>query len=157
MTAGSAAKCAACLELGAELAINYHKEDFVPAVERATAGRGVNVVLDMVGGGYFARNISVLATDGRLVQIAFMTGSRVDFDARVVMTKRLTITGSTLRPRSVAEKGAIARELEDRVWPLLGSRQVRPVVYRTFALANAADAHRVLESGDHIGKLVLTV
>ncbi len=157
VTAGSAAKCAACLELGAELAINYHEEDFVPEVERATASRGVNVVLDMVGGSYFARNLSVLATDGRLVQIAFVTGSRIEFDARVVMTKRLTITGSTLRPRSAAEKGAIARDLEHHVWPLLAGHTVRPVIFRTFQLADVADAHRVLESGDHIGKLVLAV
>ena len=156
-TAGSAAKCAACRELGADLAINYHEDDFVRAVEQATAGRGVDVILDMVGGDYVARNLSVLAVDGRLVQIAFMAGSRIELDVRVVMTKRLTVTGSTLRPRSVSEKGAIARELETQVWPLLASRQVHPVVYRTFPLADAAAAHRVIESGEHIGKVVLTI
>ena len=157
VTAGSAVKCEACRELGADLAVNYHEDDFVRAVEQATAGRGVDVVLDMVGGDYVARNLSVLAVDGRLVQIAFMASSRVELDLRVVMTKRLTITGSTLRPRSVPEKGAIARELESQVWPLLASRQLRPVVYRTFPLSEAAEAHRVIESGEHIGKLVLTI
>jgi NADPH:quinone reductase len=156
-TAGSDEKCAACRELGAELAINYHDADFVAAARDATAGRGVDVILDMVGGPYLARNLATLATDGRLVQISFVFGSRVEVDLRIVMTKRLTITGSTLRPRSVAEKGAIARELEEQVWPLLTRRAVRPVVFRTFPLADAAAAHTLLETGTHIGKLVLEV
>jgi putative PIG3 family NAD(P)H quinone oxidoreductase len=154
-TAGSAAKCAACVQLGAELAVNYHDTDFVAAVRDATAGRGVDVVLDMVGGAYVARNLTALALDGRLVQIAFLRGSRVELDLQVVMTRRLTITGSTLRPRSVAEKGAIARDLEAQVWPLLNNGTVRPILFRTFPLAEAAAAHRLLEEGRHIGKIVL--
>jgi putative PIG3 family NAD(P)H quinone oxidoreductase len=154
-TAGSTAKCDACVQLGAELAVNYHDTDFVAAVRDATAGRGVDVVLDMVGGAYVARNLTALALDGRLVQIAFLRGSRVELDLQVVMTKRLTITGSTLRPRSVAEKGAIARDLEAQVWPLLNKGTVRPILFRTFPLAEAAAAHRLLEEGRHIGKIVL--
>jgi putative PIG3 family NAD(P)H quinone oxidoreductase len=155
VTAGSAAKCSACRGLGADVAINYREEDFVTVVEQETEGHGVDVVLDMVGGSYFERNLSVLAVEGRLSQISFLGGSRVNLDARIVMTKRLTITGSTLRPRSPAEKGAIARELEARVWPLLVSGRIRPVIYRTFALGDAAEAHRVIDSDTHIGKLVL--
>lgn len=154
-TAGSSAKCAACRDLGADLALNYHDTDFVPVVREATAGRGVNVILDMVGGSYVARNLAALAVDGRLTQIAFVGGSRVELDLREVMTKRLTITGSTLRPRSVAEKGAIARDLETHVWPLLARGAVRPVIFRTFPLAEAAAAHRLLEDGNHVGKIVL--
>jgi NADPH2:quinone reductase len=157
VTAGSEAKCSACRALGAALAINYHETDFVAAVREATASRGVDVILDMVGGPYVARNLAALAVDGRLVQIAFVAGSPVDVDLRVVMTKRLTITGSTLRPRSVPEKGVIARELEQRVWPLLSAGRVRPVVFRTFPLAEAAAAHRLLESDSHIGKVVIVV
>lgn len=156
-TAGTAAKCAACRELGAELAVNYHDTDFVAAVREATAGRGVDVVLDMVGGAYVARNLMALARDGRLVQIAFVSGSRVEVDLQVLMQKRLTITGSTLRPRTVEEKGAIARDLEAHVWPLVASRAIRPIVFRTFPLAEAAAAHRLLEEDIHIGKIVLEV
>jgi putative PIG3 family NAD(P)H quinone oxidoreductase len=156
-TAGSTAKCAACRDLGAEVAINYHETDFVGAVREATAGRGVDVILDMVGGSYVARNLAALAVDGRLVQIAFVSGSRVEVDLREVMTKRLTITGSTLRPRSVAEKAAIARELEARVWPLLATAAVRPIIFRTFPLADAPAAHRLLEEGNHVGKIGLEV
>jgi len=154
-TAGSTTKCIACRGLGADLAINYHETDFVSAVRDATAGRGVDVILDMVGGPYVARNLDALAVDGRLTQIAFVAGSRVEVDLRTVMTKRLTITGSTLRPRSVAEKAAIARDLEMHVWPLLASGAVRPVIFRTFPLAEAAAAHRLLEDGQHVGKIVL--
>ena len=157
VTAGTDAKCAACRALGAELAVNYRQTDFVAAVRDATAGHGVNVVMDMVGGPYLARNLSLLAVDGRLVQIAFMTGSRVEIDLRVVMTKRLTVTGSTLRSRPVAEKGAIARDLEAHVWPLLAAGAVRPVVFRTFPLTDAAAAHRLLEEDGHVGKIVLDV
>jgi len=156
-TAGSDEKCIACQALGAELAINYHTSDFVATLHEATGGRGVDVVLDMVGGAYVERNFAVLAVGGRLVQIAFVAGSRVQVDLRVIMTKRLTMTGSTLRPRTVAEKAAIASELETRVWPLLASKSVRPVIARTLPLAEAAAAHRFLEAGNHIGKVVLAV
>lgn len=156
-TAGSSVKCEACRELGAELAINYHEADFTSAVLDATGGRGVDVILDMVGGPYFARNTAALAVEGRLVQIAFLQGSVVELDLRPIMVKRLTVTGSTLRMRSVAEKGAIAREVESRVWPLLAERTVRPVISHAFPLAEAAEAHRVMEASSHIGKLVLEV
>jgi putative PIG3 family NAD(P)H quinone oxidoreductase len=156
-TAGSDAKCRACEELGAERAINYRTRDFVEDIRSATAGLGVDLVLDIVGGSYVARNLSVLAMDGRLVQIGFMEGeptAAVDF--RRVLGRRLTITGSTLRPRSVAEKGQIAAALRSDVWPLIERGVVRPVVYRTFPLADAARAHRVMESSEHVGKIVLT-
>jgi NADPH:quinone reductase len=156
-TAGSAEKCQACRELGADIAINYHEDDFVRAVTDATGGIGIDIILDMVGGPYVTRNVMALAVEGRLVQIAFQQGSRLELDLQPLMTKRLTITGSTLRPRSPAQKGAIARELETKVWPLLAGGTVRPVIADTFPLARAADAHRVLESGAHIGKLVLIV
>ena len=156
-TAGTDAKCAACRELGADVAINYHSQDFVEGVVAATAGRGVDVVLDMVGGSYFGRNLTALAVDGRLAQIAFQQGSRIDVDLHPLMRKRLTITGSTLRPRTPAQKGEIARALESRVWPLLASGAVRPVVARTFPLDQADAAHRLLESGDVVGKIVLTI
>ena len=156
-TAGSAEKCAACQRLGAERAINYRETDFVAAVKEATAGRGVDVILDMVGGQYVPRNIDLLATDGRLVQIAIMGGAKAQIDLVHVMQRRLILTGSTLRPRSVAEKGAIARALHQHVWPLLESGTVRPVIHQTFPLRDAAEAHRVMEAGAHIGKLVLVV
>ena len=156
-TAGSAIKCAACRDLGAEVAIDYRTEDFVRAIAAATGGRGVDVILDMVGGPYVPRNIAALATDGRLVQIAFIEGSRIEMDGHQLMLKRLTFTGSTLRPRSVAQKGAIARALERMVWPLLRDGTVRPVISRTFPLDQAAAAHRELEAGATIGKLILTV
>jgi putative PIG3 family NAD(P)H quinone oxidoreductase len=156
-TAGSAQKCDACRALGAELAVNYHEEDFSPATLGATGGRGVDVILDMVGGGYVARNIAALALEGRLVQISFLEGSRVEVDLHPIMVKRLTLTGSTLRPRSPVQKGLIARELEAQVWPLLAAGRVRPVIARTFPLAGVADAHRLMESGAHIGKIVLTL
>jgi putative PIG3 family NAD(P)H quinone oxidoreductase len=156
-TAGSAAKCAACVALGAERAVNYHQEDFLPAVKEATGGRGVDVILDMVGGDYTPRNVECLAVEGRLVQIAFLRGSKVDLDLRAVMQKRLTVTGSTLRARGVEEKGAIARALREQVWPLIEDGRVRPPVHATFPLERAADAHRLMESGAHIGKIVLVV
>ena len=154
-TAGSAVKCAACEQLGAERAINYREADFVAAVRDLTGGRGVDVVLDMVGGDYFARNIEALAVEGRLVEIATQRGTKAELVIPTIMQRRLTITGSTLRPRSVPEKGAIARAVHANVWPLLESGAVKPVVFRTFPLARAADAHRLLESSEHIGKLVL--
>jgi NADPH:quinone reductase len=156
-TAGSAAKCAACLRLGADAAINYRDADFAVEIPRLTGGRGVDVILDMVGGSYTAKNLSVLATGGRLVQIAFMESSRVELDLRAVMTKQLTITGSTLRGRPVEQKGAIARELEDRVWPTLAEGRFRPVIDKVYPLAEAAAAHRRMESGEHIGKIVLSM
>jgi NADPH2:quinone reductase len=156
-TAGSDAKCAACRELGATRAINYRTEDFVAAVGEATGGTGVDVVLDIVGADYLPRNIECLRPNGRLVQIGLIAGSKATLDLRAILQKRLTITGSTLRARTPQEKGAIARALEAAVWPLLDRGEVRPVVHRTFPLAQAADAHRELESGRVIGKVVLTV
>ena len=154
-TAGSDEKCRACERLGAERAINYRSEDFVQAVMAATAGRGVDLILDMVGGEYVARNLAALAIDGRLVQIGLMGGDAAPLDFRRILTRRLTVTGSTLRPRSVAEKGQIAAALLREVWPLLEAGTVKPVVYRTFPLANAAAAHALMESSEHIGKIVL--
>ncbi|HUK36201.1 MAG TPA: NAD(P)H-quinone oxidoreductase [Vicinamibacterales bacterium] len=156
-TAGSAEKCRACERLGAERAINYRDEDFVAAVKQATDGRGVDVVLDMVGGDYFPRNMEALATDGRLVSIAVMNGVKTTINILTMMQRRLTLTGSTLRTRSVAEKGAIADALREHVWPLLDSGRAMPVIHATFPLHAAADAHREMESGAHIGKLVLVV
>ena len=157
-TAGSAAKCAACLALGAQAAINYREEDFGDAVKRLTGGRGVDVVLDMVGAPYTMRNIRGLAMDGRLVQIAFLEGSKVEgFDMLPVMLRRLTITGSTMRPRSTAEKGAIAAALREAVWPLLDAGRVGPLIHSVFPLAQAAAAHALMETSAHIGKIVLTV
>ena len=156
-TAGTAEKCAACERLGAERAINYREADFVAAIKEATDARGVDVILDMVGGEYLARDIDALAVDGRLVQIATLGGPRAQINMVPVLHRRLTITGSTLRSRSVAEKGAIARALGERVWPLLDSGRVAPVIHATFPLRAAADAHRVMEADTHIGKLVLVV
>ena len=154
-TAGSAEKCAACERLGAERAINYREEDFVAIVRELTGGRGVDVVLDMVGGDYFAQNIDSLAVEGRLVEIATLQGAKAELNIQTIMQRRLTITGSTLRARSVAEKGAIARAVHEQVWPLLESGAVKPIVHATFPLRDAAEAHRVMESSRHIGKLVL--
>jgi putative PIG3 family NAD(P)H quinone oxidoreductase len=156
-TAGSQEKCTACERLGAERAINYRETDFVAAVRDATGGRGVNVVLDMVGGDYLPRNLDILAMDGRLVQIAVLGGVKAPVNLVTIMQRRLTLTGSTLRARPVAEKGAIAAGLRAHVWPLIESGAVRPVIHATFPLRDAAAAHRVLESGVHIGKLVLVV
>jgi putative PIG3 family NAD(P)H quinone oxidoreductase len=157
-TAGSDRKCRICEQLGAERAINYRATDFVEAVRAMTGGRGVDLILDIVGGSYVPRNLATLATDGRLVQIGFMEGeptAAVDF--RRVLGRRLTITGSTLRPRSVEEKGQIAAALRRDVWPLIEHGAVKPIVYRTFPLAGAAAAHRLMESSEHVGKIVLTV
>ena len=156
-TAGSDEKCVATRGLGAAHAFNYRTHDWVAAAKEATDGRGVDVVLDIVGGDYMARNLGVLAIEGRLVQIAFLKSAKTELDFSVMMRKRLWITGSTLRPRSPAEKGAIAAELRRQVWPLLEARSVRPVVHQVFPLAQAADAHRLMEAGTHIGKLVLQV
>lgn len=156
-TAGSADKCAACLQLGAEAAINYREEDFVAEVKKRTGGRGVDVILDMVGGDYIARNIQAAAPDGRIVSIAFLNGSVAEINFMPVMLKRLTLTGSTLRPRGIEEKAALARALREKVWPLLDAGRVRPRIDATFPLAEAAKAHELMEKSSHIGKIVLTV
>ena len=156
VTAGSDEKCAACLALGAHHAINYNTQDFVVEVQRITGGKGADVVLDMVAGSYVAREVECLAEDGRLVIIAVQGGLKSEFNAGLVMRRRLTITGSTLRPRSVEFKGSIARALRERVWPLLASGTVRPVIHSTFAAADAAQAHALMESNQHTGKIVLT-
>jgi putative PIG3 family NAD(P)H quinone oxidoreductase len=157
VTAGSDEKCAACERLGAVRAINYREADFVVVARNLTGDRGVDVVLDMVGGDYVQRNLDVLTTEGRLVQIAVLGGARAQVNMIPILHRRLTITGSTLRPRSVAEKGAIVAAVWQHVWPLLESAVVKPIVYATFPFRQAADAHRVMESGRHIGKLVLVM
>lgn len=156
-TAGSDEKCAACRELGADHAINYRTEDFVAAAKAATGGRGVNLILDMVGGDYINRNYDAAAESGRIVQIAFLNGPKAEVNFSRLMLKRLTHTGSTLRPRTIAEKAGIARELEEKVWPLLTEGRCKPVIHARFPLAQAAEAHRLMESNAHIGKIVLTV
>ncbi|MDB5730680.1 MAG: NAD(P)H-quinone oxidoreductase, partial [Variovorax sp.] len=169
VTAGSDEKCAACLALGADHAINYRTADFAEEARRLTGGKGVDVVLDMVAGAYVAREVECLAEDGRLVIIAVQGGAKSEFNAGLVLRKRLTVTGSTLRPRSVAFKGAIATALREKVWPLLESGKVKPVVHATFPAAGdalatsgpqapsgAAQAHALMESNQHIGKIVLT-
>ncbi|MDF1483955.1 NAD(P)H-quinone oxidoreductase [Ramlibacter sp. H39-3-26] len=155
-TAGSDDKCAACLSLGADHAINYKTHDFAVEAKRITDGRGVDVVLDMVAGDYVAREVECLAEDGRIVIIAVQGGTRSQFHAGLVLRRRLTITGSTLRPRPVAFKSAIARGLREQVWPLLARRTVRPIIHSTFPAAQAAAAHALMESGAHVGKIVLT-
>ncbi|MGF6226535.1 NADPH2:quinone reductase [Inquilinus ginsengisoli] len=154
-TAGSAEKAQACRDLGADVAIDYREQDFLAVVKEKTGGRGVDLILDMVGGDYVARNIDALAVDGRHVSIAFLKGSKVEIDLQKVMAKRLTLTGSTLRPRSVAEKGAIAAALQAEVWPLIEAGRVRPVIHATFPLAQAAEAHALMESSAHVGKIIL--
>ncbi|MFP6749845.1 MAG: NAD(P)H-quinone oxidoreductase [Alphaproteobacteria bacterium] len=157
-TAGSLEKCQACEKLGTERAINYREEVFADVIAELTGGDGVDLILDMVGGDYVKPNIAALAVEGRLVQIATLHGPKVaDFNILPIMMKRLTLTGSTLRPRTVAQKAVIADELRDKVWPLLETGAVRPVMDQNFALAEAAAAHRRMEGGEHIGKIVLTV
>jgi NADPH2:quinone reductase len=155
-TAGSDDKCAACLKLGADVAINYKTQDFAEEAKKATGGEGVNVVLDMVAGSYVAREVSCLAEDGRLVIIAVQGGVKSEFNAGLVLRKRLVITGSTLRPRPVAFKAAIAASLKQHVWPLLEQKAVQPVIHSTFPAADAARAHELMESNQHVGKIVLT-
>ena len=155
-TAGSDEKCRACEQLGAERAINYRTQDFVDVVKQLTKGRGVDLILDIVGGDYIPRDLAALAVEGRLVVIGFMGGDTATIDFRRVLGRRLTITGSTLRQRSVEEKGQIAAELRREVWPLLESGKVKPLIYRTFPLGDAAAAHRLMESSEHVGKIVLT-
>jgi putative PIG3 family NAD(P)H quinone oxidoreductase len=155
VTAGSDEKCRACQALGAAHAINYHTHDFVDVVREVTGGRGVDLILDIMGGSYVPRNLAALATDGRLVQIGLLESESTTIDLRRILGRRLTITGSTLRPRPVEEKGAIAAALRREVWPLLDGGDVKPIVYRTFPLHEAASAHQMMESSEHIGKLVL--
>ncbi len=156
VTAGSDEKCAACLSLGAHHAINYKTHDFVAEVRRITEGRGADVILDMVAGSYVAREVECLAEDGRLVIIAVQGGVKAEFDASLVLRRRLVITGSTLRPRPVAFKGAIARALREEVWPLVAAGAVRPVIHSTLDASQAPEAHTLMESNQHIGKIVLT-
>ena len=155
-TAGSKAKCDACLALGADAAIHYRDEDFVERIGALTGGRGVDVVLDMVAGDYVPRNLKCLATEGRLVIIAVQRGPKIgELNVLPIMLKRLTVTGSTLRPRTVEQKAAIARALEAKVWPLLEAGTVKPIVHSRFPLSDAAGAHRLMESGAHVGKIIL--
>jgi len=156
-TAGSDEKCAACVRLGAEKAINYKTQDFLAEVKAATGGKGVNVILDMVGGDYVPKELKALADDGRLVFIAFLRGPKTELDINELMRRRLTITGSTLRPRPVEFKGYIANNLREKIWPLIEAGKIKPEVFKTFPLAQAADAHRLMESSQHIGKIVLTL
>ena len=156
-TAGSAEKCRKCEEIGAHRAINYREEDFVAIVREMSDGRGADLILDMVGGSYIARNIRTLADDGRLVQIAFLQGPKTELNFAQLMTRRLTITGSTLRPQSADRKAMIAREVEKNVWPLLESGRMSPVMDSEFSLESAAESHRRMESSKHIGKIVLVM
>jgi len=156
-TAGSDEKCAACVRLGAQKAINYRTQDFVAEVMAATGGKGVDVILDMVGGDYVPRELKCLADEGRLAFIAVLGGWRTELDISAVMGKRLTLTGSTLRPRTVAFKGAIAKSLREKIWPLIEAGRIKPVIYKTFRLAQAHEAHRLMETSQHIGKIVLTL
>ena len=154
-TAGTPAKCAACVQLGAERAIDYRAEDFVAVLHEATGGRGVDVVLDMIGGAYLPRNVASLATEGRLVIIALMEGAKAELDLARLMSRRLTVTGATLRARSIEQKAEIMLALRARVWPRFASNELRPIVHATYPLADAAEAHRVMESSVHTGKLLL--
>ncbi len=155
-TAGSDEKCAACVQLGAVKAINYRTQDFEAEVKAATGGKGVDVILDMVGGDYVPKELKCLADEGRLVFIAFLRGPKTELDINEVMRRRLKLTGSTLRPRPIEFKGKIAASLREKVWPLIEAGKIKPVIYKTFKLEQAADAHRLMESSKHIGKLVLT-
>ena len=157
VTAGSAEKCRACEALGADVAVNYREQDFVEVLKEATDGHGVDVILDMVGGDYVQRNVQVAALEGRIVLIATLGGPRAEVDFRRVYMNRLTITGSTLRPQSAESKARIASALRERVWPLIEAGEIRPVIHEVFPLAQAADAHALMESSAHIGKIMLQV
>jgi NADPH2:quinone reductase len=157
VTARTAEKCAECEKLGATRAINYRSEDFVAVVKQLTGGRGVDVILDMVGGDYVPRELASLADDGRLSLIAFLGGTKTSLDLSDILRRRLTITGSTLRPRPVEFKATIAQALRQKVWPLIAAGRIRPVIYRTFALEEAAAAHALMESSEHVGKIMLSV
>ncbi len=156
-TVGNAEKAAACKAAGADIAINYRDQDFVDVALKATEGRGVNVVLDMVGGTYVERNLRALAVEGRLVQISFLESSRPELDWTPLMVKRITFTGSTLRPRSLADKTLIGQELVDQVWPLLSAKRIAPVIHKVFPMDQASHAHALMESSEHIGKIMLEV
>ena len=156
-TAGSDEKCAACVRLGAERAVNYRTQDFEKEILAATGGKGVNVILDMVGGDYVPKELKCLADDGRLVFIAFLRGPKTELDINALMRRRLTITGSTLRPRTVEFKGYLAKNLREKIWPLIEAGKIKPEIFKTFPLEQAAEAHRLMESSQHIGKLVLTL
>jgi len=156
-TAGSDEKCAACVRLGAERAINYRTQDFEKEILAATGGKGVDVILDMVGGDYVPKELKCLADDGRLVFIAFLRGPKTELDINEVMRRRLTVTGSTLRPRTVEFKAYIAKNLRETIWPLIEAGKIKPEIFKTFALNDAADAHRLMESSQHVGKLVRTL
>jgi NADPH:quinone reductase len=156
-TAGSDEKCAACLRLGAERAFNYRTQDFEKEINAVTGGKGVNVILDMVGGDYVPRELKCLAEEGRLVFIAYLRGPKTELNIDTVMRRRLTITGSTLRPRPVEFKGTIARSLREKIWPLIEAGRIKPEIYKTFPLEQAAEAHRLMETSQHIGKIVLAL
>jgi putative PIG3 family NAD(P)H quinone oxidoreductase len=156
-TAGSDDKCQSCRDLGADIAINYRRQDFVEEIKRQTEGAGVDVILDMVGGDYINRNLKILAMDGRLVQIAFLQGNVAEINLAQIMVKRQVITGSTLRPRTIADKAAIAAALNEKVLPLLDAGKVKPVLFKTFPLAQVVEAHRLMETSAHTGKIVLTL
>ena len=156
-TAGSDDKCAACVRLGAEKAFNYRTQDWSAEVLAATGGKGVNVILDMVGGDYVPRELKCIAEEGRLVFIAYLRGPKTELNIDAVMRRRLTLTGSTLRPRPVEFKGAIAASLRAKIWPLIEAGRIKPEIYKTFPLEQAAEAHRLMETSQHIGKLVLTL
>jgi NADPH2:quinone reductase len=156
-TAGSDEKCAACVRLGAEKAFNYKTQDWAAELKTATDGKGVNVILDMVGGDYFPKELKALADDGRLVFIAFLRGPKTELDINELMRRRLTVSGSTLRPRTVEFKGYLAKNLREKIWPLVEAGKIKPEIFKTFPLAQASEAHRLMETSQHIGKLVLTV
>ncbi|HEX7249781.1 MAG TPA: zinc-binding dehydrogenase, partial [Burkholderiales bacterium] len=156
-TAGSAGKCAACVALGAEQAFNYKDQDFVAGVKAATGGKGVDVILDMAAGDFVPRELKALADDGRLVFIAFLRGPKTELDINELMRRRLTVSGSTLRPRTVDFKGYLAKNLREKIWPLIDAGKIKPEIFKTFPLAQASEAHRLMESSQHIGKLVLTL
>ena len=156
-TAGSDEKCAACKRLGADVAVNYREQDFVEAAKKATGGKGVDEVLDIVGGDYVVRNLNALGHGGRLIQIAIQKGTKAEIAVHLILVKQITFTGSTLRARSVAEKGAIARAVREGAWPLIEAGKVRPVIHTTFPLDRVADAHALMDTSAHIGKIVLTI
>ena len=156
-TAGSDEKCAACVKLGAEKAINYRTQDFGAEIKAATGGKGVNVILDMVGGDYVPRELKSLADEGRLIFIASLGGAKAEIDIFEIQRRRIVITGSTLRPRPIEFKGAIARSLREKIWPLIEAGKIKPVIYKSFPLAQASEAHRLMESSQHIGKIVLAI
>ena len=156
-TAGNKKKCAACRRVGADVAVNYHEQDYVKVLKEATEGQGVDVILDIVGGDYVARNLELAAKDGRIVSLSFIKGSRVEIDMMPILLKRLIVTGSTLRPRSAEAKASIAEKLRVQIWPLIESKEIKPLIAARFPLEDAAESHKLMESSKHIGKIILTV